>query len=70
MNNSLYSSFNPQPPMRNQGVDFLTELNKFRSIFNGNPEAQVKALIQNGQLSKDQFNSYAQMANQIRPLLK
>ena len=64
--NSLYRDFQPNGQMSN----LLTEFAKFRSQFKGNPEAQVKQLLQTGQMSQSQFESYAQMANQISQLLK
>jgi len=36
----------------------------------GNPEAQVKQMLQNGQMSQAQFEQLAQTANQLRKLIK
>lgn len=64
--NSLYNDFKPV----GQRGDFVTQFNNFRSMFNGNPEARVKQLLQSGQMSQEQFNQFAQMANQLQSLLK
>ncbi len=66
---SLYNDFQNRP-QQNSMNDFLTQFNQFRSAFMGNPEAQVKQLIQSGQMSSDQFNQFAQTANQLRKLIK
>lgn len=65
---SLYNDFNPNP-MNNFG-NFLTQFNQFRSTFSGNPEAQVKQLLQSGRMSQEQFNQLAQTANQLQQLIK
>ncbi len=65
--NSLFNDFNPQNnPMNN----FLTQFNQFKSTFAGNPEQQVKQLISSGRMSQEQFNQFAQTANQLRKLIK
>lgn len=69
MNNSLFNDFNQSNPIGQFG-NFINQFNSFRSTFSGNPEAQVKQMLQNGRMSQDQFNQYAQMANQLRQLLK
>lgn len=65
---SLYNDFNPNP-MNNFG-NFLTQFNQFRSTFSGNPEVQVKQLLQSGRMSQEQFNQLAQTANQLQQLIK
>ena len=67
---SLYNDFNNQPNRMGQMSNILAEFNKFRSTFVGNPEAQVKQLLQTGKMSQSQFDSYAQMANQISQFIK
>lgn len=65
--NSLFNDFN-QPT--NNMVNLLSQFNQFRSTFSGNPEQQVKQLLQSGRMSQEQFNQFAQTANQLRQLLK
>ena len=65
---SLYNDFNPNP--MNRMGNFLNQLNQFRSTFSGNPEQQVKQLLQSGRMSQDQFNQLAQTANQLYRLMK
>lgn len=65
---SLYNDFNPNP--KNNMGDFINRFNQFRSTFSGNPEAQVRQLLQSGRMSQEQFNQLAQTANQLRQLFK
>ena len=65
---SLYNDFNPNP--RNKMGDFINQFNQFKSTFSGNPEAQVRQLLQSGRMSQEQFNQLAQTANQLRQLIK
>ena len=68
MNNSLFNDFN-QGPMNQMG-NFINQFNQFRQTFMGNPEAQVKQMLQNGQMSQAQFEQLAKTANQLRQLIK
>ncbi len=65
---SLFNDFNPGPT--NNMANLLSQFNQFRSTFSGNPEQQVKQLLQSGRMSQEQFNQFAQTANQLRQLLK
>ena len=65
---SLFNDFNTSPT--NNMTNLLSQFNQFRSTFSGNPETQVKQMIQNGQMSQEQFNQIAQMANQLYRFIK
>jgi hypothetical protein len=67
--NSIYNDFKGTNPLGQMG-DFLTQFNQFRSMFTGNPEAQVKQLLQSGRMSQEQFNQLAQTANQLQKFIK
>ena len=56
----------PQNPM----AEFMNEFNQFKNSFKGDPKAEVEKMMKNGQLSQEEFNSYAQMANQIAGMFK
>lgn len=66
--NSLYNDFNSGK--MNQMNNLISQFNQFRSTFSGNPEQQVKQLLQSGRMSQEQFNQFAQTANQLRQLIK
>ena len=65
--NSLFNDFQPQ--QTNQMNNFLTQFNQFKSTFTGNPEQQVKQLLNSGQMSQQQFNQLSQMATQIQNMM-
>ena len=67
---SLFNDFQQQSTPMSQMNDFIGQFNKFRSTFVGNPEQQVKQLINSGKMSQEQFNQLAQTANQLRQLIK
>ena len=64
---SLFNDFN-QPT--NNMANLLSQFNQFRSTFSGNPEQQVKQLLQSGRMSQEQFNQLAQTANQLYRMMK
>ena len=66
--NSLFNDFRPQ--QNNSMNNFLNQFNQFKSTFTGNPEQQVKQLLSSGRMSQEQFNQFAQTANQLRQLIK
>lgn len=66
--NSLFNDFKPQ--QNNSMNNFLNQFNQFKSTFTGNPEQQVKQLLSSGRMSQEQFNQFAQTANQLRKLIK
>jgi hypothetical protein len=65
---SLYNDFNPGPT--GNIANLLSKFNQFSSTFSGNPEMRVKQMLQNGQMSQEQFNEIAQMANQLYRFIK
>ena len=65
--NSLFNDFNPQ---NNQMNNFINQFNQFKATFSGNPEQQVKQLINSGRMSQEQFYKLDQTANQVRQLIK
>lgn len=66
--NSLFNDFKPQ--QTNQMNNFLAQFNQFKSTFAGNPEQQVRQLLSSGRMSQEQFNQFAQTANQLQKLIK
>lgn len=67
--NSLFNEFQNQTPINGMG-NFLNQFNQFRSMFTGNPEQQVRQLLGSGKMTQEQFNNYAQLANQLQKFIK
>lgn len=76
MGNPLFgNNFNgsPQNNMFNPFggfMNFMNQFNQFRSGVQGNPQQMVQNMIQNGQMSQEQFNQLSNMANQILPFIR
>ena len=68
MANSLFTQFGNQPP-NNGLMQIMAQAQNLQKTFNGNPREEVERLLNSGQMSQDQFNRFAQMANQIRAMM-
>ena len=66
MNNSLYNSFG----MQNNISQIINDFNNFKNNFKGDPRAEVEKMMRSGQLSQEQFNQYAQMANELSKYIR
>lgn len=60
-------SFNNSPFGNFMGM--LNKFNDFKSQFNGNPQQQVQQLLDSGQMTKDQFDYFVDMAKQFQSLM-
>ena len=63
MSNPLYDQFNNRPT-----GDMLTQFNRFRQNFRGNPQQMIQQMLNTGQISQDQLNMAMQKANQLKNL--
>lgn len=68
MANSLFTQFGNQPP-NNGLMQIMAQAQDLQKSFEGNPREEVERLLNSGQMSQDQFNKFAQMANQIRAMM-
>ena len=46
-------------------IQFMQQFNQFRKQFQGNPQQAVMNMLNNGQMSQEQFNQLQGLANQI-----
>lgn len=53
-----------QPPM-NQNGNLLGQIQQFARSMTGNPEQIVRGMLQNGQMTEEQFNNFGQQATQM-----
>ena len=51
-------------------MNFMNQFNQFRQGIQGNPQQMVQNMLQNGQMSQDQFAQLSNMANQIMPFIR
>ena len=58
------------PNLANSNLtQLISQFNSFKNNFQGDPKAQVQALLQSGQMTQEQFTQCSQMANQLRSLM-
>lgn len=64
--NPLFDISRPQvQPQSMPQNDFMSRLQQFGQMIQGNPQQIVQNLMSSGKMSQQQFQQYAQMANQI-----
>ena len=70
MPNPLLNAMASNQPQNNM-MGMLQQFNQFKQQMAGkNPQAMVQQLIQSGQMSRQQFDQFSQMANQMVQFLK
>lgn len=66
MANQLFSALNGNNRQNvNPMQQLIADAKRLQQTMNGNPRQMVESLVKSGQMSQDQFNQYAQIANQI-----
>lgn len=63
MANPLYNTLNNN--RNNQFSQIIEQAKQMQKTFTGNPKAEVERLVQSGQMSQEQFNQFARIANQV-----
>lgn len=54
----------------NNMSNLVQQIKQFQQTFKGDPKAEVERLVRTGQMSQDDFNRYAQTANQLMQMFK
>ena len=49
--------------------DLISQFNKFKSTFQGNPQEQVQQLLNSGRMSQSEFERLSKMATQLQSIL-
>lgn len=63
MANPLYSALGGQ--QMNPMAQLVADAKRMKHTFTGNPKAEVQKLLNSGAMTQEQFNQYAQIANQL-----
>ena len=65
MSNPLFDQFG------NKGnADIISQFNRFRQNFNGNPQQMIQQMLNSGKITQDQLNAAMQKANQLMRFMK
>lgn len=62
--------FYPQQRIQNGPLSMVEQFNQFVSNFRGDPKQKVEELLKTGQMSREEFNQYSQMANNLRGIFR
>lgn len=65
MPNPLYKALSGGSSQNNRMSQFMSEFERFKRSFSGDPRAEIQRLLNSGQMTQEQYNQYSQMANQI-----
>lgn len=49
--------------------DLISQFNKFKASFQGNPQEQVQQLLNSGRMSQSEFERLSKMATQLQSIL-
>ena len=63
MANPLYNALGGQK--MNPMAQLVADAKRLQQTMTGNPKQMVEELVKSGRMSQDQFNQYAQIANQL-----
>ena len=63
MSNPLFNALGGQ--QMNPMAQLVADAKRLQRTMNGNPKQMVEELVKSGRMSQDQFNQYAQIANQL-----
>ena len=63
MANPLFSALGGQ--QMNPMAQLVADAKRLQQTMTGNPKQMVEELVKSGKMSQDQFNQYAQIANQL-----
>lgn len=69
MPSPLFNLLGGNSPLGNM-QNMMSQFNQFKQMFSGDPKQTVQQMLQNGNMSKAQFDQYAQMANELRKMIK
>lgn len=68
---SLFNMFGKQQSPMNSGfANMMSQFNKFKEDFRGNPQQQVQQLLNSGQMTQEQFNQLSQAATQFQNMMR
>ena len=72
MGNSILSRQLNVPQGKNSALNpqMIQQFNQFRRNFTGNPQQAVMNLLQQGNMTNEQFQQLSQMAQQFKQLMK
>lgn len=66
MRNALFTALNGNNQQNMTPMQqLIADAKRMKQTFTGNPKEEVQKLLNSGAMTQDQFNQYAQIANQL-----
>ena len=66
MRNALFAALNGNNQQNmNPMQQLIADARRMKQTFTGNPKEEVQKLLNSGAMTQEQFNQYAQIANQL-----
>ncbi len=69
MPNPLYQMLSGGVSQNNRMSQFMSEFERFKRSFSGDPRAEVQRLLNSGQMTQEQYNKLAEMAKQLSSMM-
>lgn len=69
MANPLYQMLSGGGSQNNRMSQFMSEFERFKRSFSGDPRAEVQRLLNSGQMTQEQYNKLAEMAKQLSSMM-
>lgn len=69
MSNPLFDVLGGGMPQGNGPMQIIQQFMQFKNNFKGNPEEEVKKLLQSGRMNQQQLNQLQTMARQFQEMM-
>lgn len=69
MANPLYNVLSRAMPQNSGMTQFMSEFERFKRSFSGDPRAEVQRLLNSGRMTQEQYNKLAEMAKQVTSMM-
>ena len=58
-----------KPSLPGNILNLLSQFQRFRQMYNGDPKQQIQDMLNSGKISQEQYNQAVQMANEMQKYL-
>lgn len=69
MPNPLYKVLSGGGSQNNRMSQFMSEFERFKRSFSGDPRAEIQNLLNSGRMTQEQYNKLAETAKQLSSMM-
>lgn len=69
MPNPLYKVLSGGGSQNNRMSQFMSEFDRFKRSFSGDPRAEIQNLLNSGRMTQEQYNRLAETAKQLSSMM-